>query len=98
METTFYSWVFSLFFFLKSSAALLIQYLKPVGLGPSSKTCPRWPSHLEHRISILCLERLLSLYSETETESTGVQELGHPEPESYLVSELNKGAAHPAQL
>ena len=28
------------------------QYRSPVGRGPSSKTCPRWPSHRAQRISV----------------------------------------------
>ena len=28
------------------------QYLRPVGAGPSGKTCPRWPSQRRQRISV----------------------------------------------
>ena len=39
----------------KASDKELIQYLKPVGLGPSLKRCPRWDSHLLHINSILSI-------------------------------------------
>ena len=40
----------------KSKDMELTQYLKPVGLGPSSKTWPKWASHLLHRISVRSLD------------------------------------------
>ena len=36
----------------KCSEAELTQYRRPVGLGPSSKTCPRWPPHSLHDTSV----------------------------------------------
>ncbi len=33
----------------------LMQYLFPVGWGPSSKRWPRWDPHLLHSTSILCI-------------------------------------------
>src|ERR1019366_5476827 len=36
----------------RSMEAELMQYRRPVGLGPSSKTWPRWASHLEQRTSV----------------------------------------------
>lgn len=37
----------------KLRLAELMQYLSPVGLGPSSKTCPRWLPHSLHDTSVL---------------------------------------------
>lgn len=38
---------------VKARAAPFMQYLLPVGAGPSSNTCPRWDLHLWQRISVL---------------------------------------------
>ena len=44
----------------KSSAAELMQYRLPVGSGPSSKTCPRWPSHRAQTTSVRRIPWLVS--------------------------------------
>ena len=75
---------------LKFSAAEFIQYRRPVGLGPSSKTWPRWAPHRLHRTSVLIVNKLLSGSFLMFFPETGVQKLGQPVPELNFVSELNK--------
>lgn len=43
--------------------AELIQYLSPVGSGPSSNKCPRCDSHLEQTTSILLIPNETSSFS-----------------------------------
>jgi len=43
---------FSLSLGFKSSDAEFMQYLSPVGAGPSSNTCPRWAPHFAQRASV----------------------------------------------
>src|SRR3989338_640586 len=50
---------------LKLSESELIQYLCPVGFGPSSKICPRWLPHFLHATSVRCIPRLLSSLNST---------------------------------
>ena len=47
-----YDWHFDLF---KSSEAEFIQYLIPVGSGPSPKICPKWAPHFLQLTSILTI-------------------------------------------
>ncbi len=49
------AWAFS-----KSNTTPLIQYLKPVGGGPSSKTCPKWALQRPHCVSVRTIPWLLS--------------------------------------
>ena len=44
----------------KSSEAELMQYRRPVGLGPSSNTCPRWARSSSTITSVRTLNRLRS--------------------------------------
>ena len=74
----------------KSSDAEFIQYLNPVGCGPSLKTWPKWASHFEHLTSILCMPKELSSYSSIDSSFEGIKKLGHPQPESYFELESNK--------
>src|SRR3989344_9295761 len=74
-----------------------MQYRFPVGLGPSSKTCPRCPPHFLHRTSVRLIKWLVSDFFSTASSETGFQKLGHPVPESNFVSEENSFAPHPAQ-
>ena len=53
------------YFFLRSTDALLTQYLSPVGIGPSSNTCPKCESHLLHLISTRRIPCELSAASAT---------------------------------
>src|SRR2546423_3772001 len=45
------------------NAAELMQYRRPVGRGPSGKTCPRWPPQLEHMTSVRDIPNVVSVSS-----------------------------------
>lgn len=60
-----------------------MQYLLPVGLGPSSKTWPKCEPHFLQTTSV----RLSSGRSSTASEKAGSQKDGQPVPESNFVSE-----------
>ena len=64
----------------------LLQYLFPVGSGPSLKTCPWWPPHLEQWYSVLGTINLNSTFVATDPWIES-QKLGHPVPLSYFFSE-----------
>ena len=64
-----------------------MQYLFPVGFGPSSNKCPRCPPHLAQTTSTLFIPKVLSSLSSTFPLETTSQKLGHPLPESNLVSD-----------
>lgn len=66
-----------------------MQYLRPVGRGPSSNTCPKWDPQLAHSTSVRRMNKLRSTFSSTLSFWTGAQKLGQPVPESYFVSEAN---------
>lgn len=68
----------------------------PVGPGPSSNTCPRWPPHLAHTTSVRSMPWLVSLTSLTLLSLSGFQKLGQPVPESNFVSDENSSAPQPA--
>src|SRR5919108_1992231 len=70
-----------------SSDAELIQYLFPVGRGPSSKTWPRCAPQLLHWTSILRIPWLLSTMNFKFCILAGAQKLSQPVPESNFVSE-----------
>ncbi len=73
-------------------AAELMQYRSPVGLGPSSKTCPRCEAPAFDLTSVRVMPSVRSLCSTTRPGSTGRVKLGHPVPESNLSVELNSGS------
>src|SRR3990170_7323118 len=73
-------------------AAELMQYLKPVGWGPSLNTCPRWESARLLFTSVRTVKKLLSCFSAIFSGSRGFVKLGHPVPESYLSRELKSGS------
>src|ERR1051325_2307629 len=75
-----------------------MQYRKPVGAGPSSKTWPRCASHSLHRTSMRRMKRLRSLRSSMGAPSAGFQKLGHPVPESNLASLSNSFAPQQTHL
>lgn len=66
-----------------------MQYLRPVGWGPSSNTCPKWEPQLPHSTSVRRMNRPRSSFSDTLAFSMGAQKLGQPVPESYFVLEAN---------
>lgn len=62
-----------------------MQYLRPVGSGPSSNTCPKWEPQLAHSTSVRRTNKLRSSFSCTRCSSMGAEKLGQPVPESYFV-------------
>jgi len=90
------------YFFLKPIEAELMQYLRPVSVGPSSKTCPRWDLHynivrllnsrqitLAHWTSVRIMPWDVSFSSWTLSFSHASKE-GQPQPESNLVLDLKE--------
>src|SRR6185503_11174226 len=75
------------FFFSKSSAAELMQYRSPVGLGPSSKTCPRWAPQRAQTTSSRSMKKVLSFSLPMFSFAIGEVKLGQPVPDSNLVSD-----------
>ena len=72
------------YFGIKIKETPFVQYLFPVGAGPSSKTWPKCASHLEHKISVLFMNLDLSSSYFTFSVLIEFQKLGHPVPESYF--------------
>ena len=85
-------------FFFRSSfeinlrAAEFMQYLSPVGLGPSLNTWPRWESACLLLISVLVVKKLLSSFSTIFPGSNGLVKLGQPVPDSNLSREEKSGS------
>src|SRR2546425_13262367 len=75
-----------------------MQYRRPVGLGPSSNTCPKWAPQLAHSTSVRRMNKLRSCFSSTLSFGIGAQKLGQPVPESYFVSEANRSRPHTTQM
>ncbi len=71
-------------FGMNRSDAELMQYLKPVGGGPSGKRCPRWESPNLLRTSVRTMNRDRSAFSTMKLGSNGRVKLGQPVPESNL--------------
>ena len=69
-----------------------MQYLRPVGSGPSLNTWPRWESAFLLLISVLLANRLLSSLSTMLSGSNGLVKLGQPVPESNLSMEIKSGS------
>src|SRR3989344_1110714 len=64
-----------------------MQYRRPVGLGPSLKTCPRWEPHFLHKTSVRLIPRVVSSSSFTLSFAAVFQKEGQPVFESYFVSD-----------
>src|SRR5438094_4607658 len=75
----------------------LMQKRRPVGLGPSVKTWPRWPSQTRQETAVRTSIRVPSGSSLMFSSAIGSQKLGHPVPESNFVLELKRSSSHPAQ-
>src|ERR1051325_1405925 len=75
-----------------------MQYLNPVGSGPSLKTCPRWASHRLHFTSVRRMPWLRSSSSSTNSAFAGAVKLGHPHPESNFDSDRNNGCPQHTHL
>ena len=81
---------------MNSRASPLMQYLRPVGLGPSSNTWPRCPPHRRQCTSVRLMKNEVS--SEVPmAPSSGAQKLGQPVPLSNFVSEEKRCSSQPAQ-
>ena len=74
-----------------------MQYLFPVGVGPSLKTCPRWPWHFLHSTSVFSIPWERSFFSSTFSVFAGLSKEGQPVPDSNLVSEENNSVPQPEQ-
>src|SRR2546425_11434333 len=77
---------------MKRNAAEFMQYRKPLGAGPSSKTCPRWESACADRTSVRAMKSERSVRVWMFAGSSGFVKLGHPVPDSNLSSEEKSGS------
>ena len=78
-------------------ATEFMQYRFPVGLGPSSKRCPRWASHREQCTSVLVMPQEVSFVMPMGASGAISQKLGHPDPEENFSSEVKRMAPQPMQ-
>ncbi len=76
----------------------LTQNRRPVGGGPSGKTCPRCPEQRAQRISVRSMPRVLSGFSMMWSGSVGWKKLGQPDPEMNLASDLKSGSLQSRQM
>ncbi len=67
-----------------------MQYRSPVGLGPSSKTWPRWEPQFAHATSVRRMNRVRSSISRRLPVPIGAEKLGQPVPESNLALEAKR--------
>ena len=67
-----------------------MQYLRPVGAGPSSNICPKWAPQLEQCASVRVIKKLRSTVVPTASSAIGAKKLGQPVPDSYFVLLSNK--------
>ncbi len=75
-----------------------MQYLNPVGLGPSVNTCPKCPPQFLQTTSVLTIPREMSFSFSIFSSSKGWKKLGQPHPESNFVSDSNRGVPQAAHL
>ena len=73
-----------------------MQYLMPVGAGPSSNTWPRCAPQRAQLASVRSMPWLASGRASTESSEAGRQKLGQPVPESNFVPDSNRGAPQQA--
>ena len=85
------------FFFTNLRASEFIQNRRPVGSGPSSNTCPRWPSQREQSTSSRTIPYARSSLSQIESFVIGWKKLGQPVPDWNLESEENRARSQPVQ-
>jgi len=76
------------FLSLKIKQTPLLQYLLPVGSGPSSKICPWWPPQFLQWYSVLAYPKRWSVFV-SNTSGNDWKKDGHPEPLSYFVLDSN---------
>src|SRR5260370_27358670 len=82
---------------MNRKATEFIQYRRPVGLGPSSKTCPRCASQRRQETAVRVIPKRWSPVSWIFSLASGAQKLGQPVPDSNLVSELKRAASQQMQ-
>src|SRR5581483_1420701 len=82
--------------FTNLSDAESVQYLNPVGFGPSSNRSPRCASHRRHFVSLFSYPPL-GLPCTTFSSAIGSQKLGQPVPESNLALELKSAVPQHTQ-
>jgi hypothetical protein len=82
---------------MKRRAKEFMQYRRPVGLGPSSKTWPRCASQRTQVTSSRRIPKLKSIFVKTFSLAMGAQKLGQPVPESNFVAELKSALAQQMQ-
>ena len=82
---------------LKSRDCEFTQYLNPVSVGPSEKTCPRWPSQLEHIISVRTIPCVRSFSSFTFLLKA-LENAGQPQWELNFEVDSNKSVPQPEHL
>ena len=75
----------------------LMQNLKPVGGGPSGKTCPRCASHVLHMTSTRIMPSEVSFLYLMAFGEMGSVKLGQPDLLSYLILASNKGVSQHIQ-
>ena len=64
-----------------------MQYLRLVGCGPSSKTCPKCEPHFLQFTSVLSIPWLVSFRNSMLSLFKAREKLGQPVPESNFVSD-----------
>jgi hypothetical protein len=74
-----------------------MQYLSPVGGGPSSNTWPRCASQRAHFTSTRIMPWVASRFSATAGSAMGRQKLGQPLPDSYFVSDAKSSSPQHTQ-
>ena len=72
--------------------AELMQYLNPVGLGPSWNRCPKCESADLDRNSIRTMLKAVSLWRTMFSCTSGRVKEGQPVPDLNLSFELNRGS------
>ena len=73
-----------------------MQYLWPVGAGPSGNLWPKCELHWEHTASSRTIPWLRSSIIEIEFGSIVSKKLGHPDPDSYFVLDEKRAWLHTA--
>ena len=69
-----------------------MQYLNPVGCGPSGNTWPKCASHWAQTTSTRRIPYELSDSVRTFSFAMGAEKLGQPVPDSNFVSDENNSA------
>src|SRR3989344_1754558 len=81
------------YFSSRSKHTELMQYRFPVGVGPSSKTCPKCEPQRAHVISVLSIPNVPSRCCRVASGSAASKE-GQPVPESNFASDEKSALPH----